>query len=384
MIKKDLALQLAPRVIDLVRARSMKAGEPLREQTFAQALGVSRSPIRRVFALLAEWDLAIQEPNRGYFLKQGAGQIQEAAVPCASDPFEDFYLRVVDDILGGEIPTHFFEAQLLRRYEVPRGQLLKVLNRLANGVAHITPHLGARILASIGSLPALEAEADTSILSKRESEIYVLIRRGCCNKEIGRSLNLSEKTVKHYLTNIFRKLDVRNRTELAATPLNDDPGMIPSLEAVLDLVAGQVPLLIEIKDQDGQMGPNIGQLETATAKALTGYAGDVAVMSFNPHSVLRMSELAPGIARGITPSRYEPVHWPELPPATRDLLRLIPDYDRTGACFISHEASDLNSPRVAELKAQGAHILCWTIRSPEAEAAARKVAQNVTFEGYRA
>ena len=131
MIKKDLALQLAPQVIDMVRARSMRAGEPLREQTFAQALGVSRSPIRRVFALLAEWDLATQEPNRGYFLKQDAGEIQASAFPLASDPFEDFYLRVVDDILAGEIPTHFFEAQLLRRYEVPRGQLLKVLNRLA-------------------------------------------------------------------------------------------------------------------------------------------------------------------------------------------------------------------------------------------------------------
>jgi len=131
VIKKDLALQLAPQVIDMVRARSMRAGEPLREQTFAQALGVSRSPIRRVFALLAEWDLATQEPNRGYFLKQDAGEIQASAFPLASDPFEDFYLRVVDDILAGEIPSHFFEAQLLRRYEVPRGQLLKVLNRLA-------------------------------------------------------------------------------------------------------------------------------------------------------------------------------------------------------------------------------------------------------------
>ena len=131
MIKKDLALQLAPQVIDMVRARSMRAGEPLREQTFAQALGVSRSPIRRVFALLAEWNLATQEPNRGYFLKQDAGEIQASAFPLASDPFEDFYLRVVDDILAGEIPSHFFEAQLLRRYEVPRGQLLKVLNRLA-------------------------------------------------------------------------------------------------------------------------------------------------------------------------------------------------------------------------------------------------------------
>jgi hypothetical protein len=39
---------------------------------------------------------------------------------------------------------------------------------------------------------------------------------------------------------------------------------------------------------------------------------------------------------------------------------------------------------VAELKAQGARVLCWTIRSPEAEAEARRVADNVTFEGYRA
>jgi hypothetical protein len=37
---------------------------------------------------------------------------------------------------------------------------------------------------------------------------------------------------------------------------------------------------------------------------------------------------------------------------------------------------------VAELKAQGANILCWTIRSPEAEAEARRIADNVTFEGY--
>jgi hypothetical protein len=50
--------------------------------------------------------------------------------------------------------------------------------------------------------------------------------------------------------------------------------------------------------------------------------------------------------------------------------------------FISHEAADLARPRVAELKAQGAAILCWTIRSPAAEAAARRMAQNVTFEGY--
>ena len=37
---------------------------------------------------------------------------------------------------------------------------------------------------------------------------------------------------------------------------------------------------------------------------------------------------------------------------------------------------------MAELKAAGARILCWTVKSPEMEAEARKVAENITFEGY--
>ena len=73
-----------------------------------------------------------------------------------------------------------------------------------------------------------------------------------------------------------------------------------------------------------------------------------------------------------------------VPAPTRVRLRGIPDVAGSGASFISHEASDLSRPRVAELKSQGLPILCWTIRSPEAEAEAREVADNVTFEGYLA
>jgi DNA-binding GntR family transcriptional regulator len=131
-IKKDLAEQLAPKIIDMARARSMRAGDPLREESFAKELGVSRSPIRRGFALLAELGLATKEPNRGYFLTADARGIDSRKLPLEVDPFEDFYLRVVDDVLRGDIPTTFFEAELMRKYEVPRGQLMKVLNRLAN------------------------------------------------------------------------------------------------------------------------------------------------------------------------------------------------------------------------------------------------------------
>lgn len=176
----------------------------------------------------------------------------------------------------------------------------------------------------------------------------------------------------------------RTRAELETIPLTDDGGSIPALETVLALVAGRVPLLIEIKDQDGEMGPNVGPLEKAVCTALADYTGDVALMSFNPHSVAACAALAPDIARGLTTSSYEAQFWPEVPAPVRDRLRDIPDYDRVGACFISHEANDLDRPRVAELKSQGARILCWTIRSAKAEAEARRIVDNVTFEGYLA
>ncbi|WP_171131932.1 MULTISPECIES: glycerophosphodiester phosphodiesterase family protein [unclassified Ruegeria] len=165
--------------------------------------------------------------------------------------------------------------------------------------------------------------------------------------------------------------------------LKGDGAGIPSLEDVLTLVAGRVPLLIELKDQDGAMGPNIGALEAATVRALQGYQGPVALMSFNPHSVVELARLAPDIPRGIVTCSYQP-KVELLPEAVCDHLRGIPDFDRAHASFISHEAKDLSRPRVAELKARGVPILCWTIRSPEEEAQARLVADNVTFEGYLA
>lgn len=176
----------------------------------------------------------------------------------------------------------------------------------------------------------------------------------------------------------------RSATELGAIRLTDAEDGIPTLTEVLAIIGGRVPLLIELKDQTLTPGGTIGPLETATARALEGYTGPVALMSFNPDSVAEMARLSPDLPRGITTGAYDYEGYAPLPPATCDRLRAIPDYDRCAASFISHEAADLARPRVAELKTQGARILCWTIKSPEAEAEARKYAENITFEGYPA
>lgn len=172
--------------------------------------------------------------------------------------------------------------------------------------------------------------------------------------------------------------------DLASIPLKGGDEGIPTLSDVLTLVAGRVPLLIELKDQTLRMAETDGRLEQATAALLAPYQGPVAVMSFNPHCIARMAALAPSLPRGLTTSAYDPADWHPLAPEICDRLRPIPDYDRTQSSFISHEHTDLARPRVTELAKQGAAILCWTIKSPEAEAAARRIAQNITFERYAA
>lgn len=173
----------------------------------------------------------------------------------------------------------------------------------------------------------------------------------------------------------------RSMQELASIALGGSSESIPDLAEVLGLVAGRVPLLIEVKDRDGTFGPDVGSLEGAVAKVLEGYDGPAAVMSFNPHSVAAMQTLAPGVPRGLVTCAFREADWP-IPEARRAELAGIPDYERAGASFISHEIRDLASARVLELKRRGANILCWTVRSAEEERRARAIAANVTFEGY--
>jgi len=151
---------------------------------------------------------------------------------------------------------------------------------------------------------------------------------------------------------------------------------------VLALVAGRVPLLIEIKDQDGALGRDVGPLERAVAAALVGYDGPLAAMSFNPFSVEAFQAAAPHVAAGLVSDPMQAADWPDVPAPWRDELARLDEADRLGVDFISHNVRDLGAGPVARLKSAGLPVLCWTVRDAQTEAAAYEVADNITFEGF--
>lgn len=164
--------------------------------------------------------------------------------------------------------------------------------------------------------------------------------------------------------------------------LNGTEESVPTLPEFLSLIAGRAPLLIEIKDQTGVLGPDTGPLEARVAECLASYEGPVAVMSFNPHSVAAMAEAAPDIPRGLTSGAFSRDDW-RLPDYRCAELANLSDAERVGASFVAHDCRDLDNPAVARLKGAGLPILAWTVRSAEAERTARKLADNVIFEYYR-
>ncbi len=98
------------------------------------------------------------------------------------------------------------------------GDLVNVLRSIHRGESYVSPGLAARLLTQLRRRPT-EAEADDELadLTVREEEILGHVSAGLTNKEIAIRLGISEKTVKHYMTNIMQKLQVRNRVEAVMT-----------------------------------------------------------------------------------------------------------------------------------------------------------------------
>lgn len=91
--------------------------------------------------------------------------------------------------------------------------LASAIRRIDQGEVYISPSLATSML-----LEMTQTEIDDDPLAQltwREKEILELVSQGLSNREIGESLILAEKTIKHYMSNVLRKLHVRSRVEAA-------------------------------------------------------------------------------------------------------------------------------------------------------------------------
>ncbi|SEQ00496.1 Glycerophosphoryl diester phosphodiesterase [Faunimonas pinastri] len=159
-------------------------------------------------------------------------------------------------------------------------------------------------------------------------------------------------------------------TELAELAIAGTRERIPTLAQLLSLVAGRVPLVIELKSIPGR---DTG-LAPAVVDLLKSYRGDVAVMSFDAGLLADVTVLLPDLARGLTAEGGAGTVKEQL----KTIRRLKLD-------FVSYSVDDL--PHWAPFLMRtffGMPVICWTVRNAQQRRKAKFWADQITFEGFYA
>ena len=92
--------------------------------------------------------------------------------------------------------------------------VVETVYAVARGNSYVAPNLAARILVNKAHIETV-VDDNPHDFTSREEEIFTLVSQGLSNKEIARRLNCTERTVKHNMTKIMQKLNVRNRVQAA-------------------------------------------------------------------------------------------------------------------------------------------------------------------------
>ena len=170
------------------------------------------------------------------------------------------------------------------------------------------------------------------------------------------------------LTDHHGPLKDRPARTLAQITLSGTGETIPELGDLLALVSGQVPIILELKD-NGDCNPAFAK---AVCTALRDYEGPVAVMSFD-HEILRVArDVAHGLPRGLVAEG----DWRTAVTHLTAILRL-------GLHFLSYDVDDLPTPApwIAQ-RILGMPLICWTVRTEGDRRRATRWSGQMTFEGF--
>lgn len=94
--------------------------------------------------------------------------------------------------------------------------LIRAIRAVVAGQAHIDPRLTGQTLGWLENRLREPGHSKRPLLSPQEQRLLPLVAQGLTNKEIAQDLRLSEKTVKNYLANIYLKLNIGRRSQIAA------------------------------------------------------------------------------------------------------------------------------------------------------------------------
>lgn len=99
--------------------------------------------------------------------------------------------------------------------------LVKAIRNVNNGISYIHPTLANELLKEYKKKDS-HSNSHSTVLTKREFDVISLIAKGYNNKEIAEELYISEKTVKNHVSNIFKKINVNDRTQAAIYALKNN------------------------------------------------------------------------------------------------------------------------------------------------------------------
>jgi glycerophosphoryl diester phosphodiesterase len=167
---------------------------------------------------------------------------------------------------------------------------------------------------------------------------------------------------------------------LKAVPFKQTADRILSLAEFLELVAGRVPVFMEIKSHGN---PASRELERRIGAQLAAYKGPLAAMSFDPRSVCAMRTFAPDRPRGVVSMRFTKEEAPKLSALARFRLTHLLDFPAVRPDFLAYHVDDLPGLAVLALRQLGLPVLAWTVRTREQQSMAAIYADAIIFEGLR-
>lgn len=125
-----LQQEIAERILQMVREDGLEAGAWLNENHAARRLNVSRTPVRAAIDHLARQGLVRRHPNRGVELLSAPAAAADGA--ATADATELAMVRVAHDRHSGQLPDEISELELMRRYDLGRPEVQRLMARLAD------------------------------------------------------------------------------------------------------------------------------------------------------------------------------------------------------------------------------------------------------------